>query len=354
MYRPLFSVLESTPSGSGFLAEVSRSFLDREVNFGPVADVATATGILLAGLVLVYLVRRHLESRRRAIPIDVVAGDASIRPMLERTVTERARFEMQFSSPDGKRRATAFCTCVDVTDSALTLECSSIAAPSTSWTGRGVDVLFRLQEAATEAFYAFHTQIRETSLSDDGLLLVSIALPHELERKQKRAFLRLVPPQHLVRGIALWPAPPEFTARSEWSPHSLPPPGLVHDGDDGANIRLANISGGGVRLHITREGTRKCALTYTPGLPLLLRLALFDPEENRTMHFWLSCVLRNHFTETETLDSEVGLQFIMWGTSTTPLGAVTWNTARLDGEVEQLTRWTLRRHLELYRGGDEA
>lgn len=349
MYQPFFSAIDSTSTGRGFLYEVSRNFVERSVDFSTVSDVATATGIILATLLVVYFVRRHFESRHKPVAIDMVAGDEHVRPLLDRTVTERSRYELQFTSADGKRRATALCTCVHIDDANLTLECSSVAPPRTSWAGRGVDLLFRLQEAACEVFYGFHTTISGTSLNSDGLVLVHVALPPTLERKQKRAFLRLNPPPHLIRGIDLWALPPGLPDKGEWSPHRLPPPLATATPDGGDALKLINISGGGLRLQVDRETTKKAALRFDADMRVLLRLALYDPDEGRVIYYWLKCSHRNHFTEMETQHSEVGLQYKNWGMTSAPMGTFSWAAARPDGEVEPLTRWTLRRHLELYR-----
>lgn len=349
MYQPLFSAIDSTSTGRGFLYEVSRSFVERSVDLSTVSGVATATGVILGTLLLIYLVRRHFESRHEPVAIDMVAGDDSIRHILDRTVTERSRYELQFTSADGKRRATALCTCVHIDDANLTLECSSVAPPRTSWAGRRVDLLFRLQEGACEVFYGFHTTVSGTSLNDEGIVLVHVSLPPMLERKQKRAFLRLTPPPHLIRGIDMWELPPGVSDKGEWSPHRLPPPMATASPDGGDALNLINISGGGLRLQISRDITKKGGLRYDADLRLLLRLALYDPDEGRVLYYWLKCSHRNHFTETETQHTETGLQYREWGVTTAPMASVTWTPARPDGEVEPLTRWTLRRHLELYR-----
>uniref|UniRef100_B8DKT0 Type IV pilus assembly PilZ n=1 Tax=Nitratidesulfovibrio vulgaris (strain DSM 19637 / Miyazaki F) TaxID=883 RepID=B8DKT0_NITV9 len=206
------------PSGAAnFLAEISRHFGDYQTDFTLVREFVLIVAAVSALLAAVLLVGGLRQRRERYTPEGWVNDPHVIRELLDAAILQRGRFEMQFHGPAGRR--STYCTAVAVTRSTLTLECSLLRTVPESWKGREVDCYFRTQQKRTQVYYQFASVItgahhapsadryapRGPDSMADVVWLVDLTLPQKLERRQKRAFLRLDVPRQLVLGLAAWP-----------------------------------------------------------------------------------------------------------------------------------------------------
>lgn len=243
------------PGAASFLAEISRHFGDYQADFSLVREFVLIVAAAAALLAAVLLVGGLRQRRERYTPEGWVNDPQVIRELLDAAILQRGRFEMQFHGPAGRR--STYCTAVAVTRSTLTLECSLLRTVPESWKGREVDCYFRTQQKRTQVYYQFASVItgahhapsadrnapRGPNATADAVWLVDLALPEKLERRQKRAFLRLDVPRHLVLGLAAWslgsdtPAPadgrrlgtpllalPDATSLNSFTAHGTPCP----------------------------------------------------------------------------------------------------------------------------------
>ncbi|WP_353118147.1 hypothetical protein [Nitratidesulfovibrio sp.] len=412
------------PRAASFLAEISRHFGEHQTDFTLVREfvliVAAVAALLAAGLLVGGLRQR----RQRYTPEGWVNDPHVIRELFDAAILQRGRFEMQFHGPTGRR--STYCTAVSVTRSALTLECSLLRTVPESWKGREVDCYFRTQQKRMQVYYQFTSKItgaHHAPSADrnaprgphaaDAVWLVDLALPEKLERRQKRAFLRLDVPRHLVLGLAVWPmggdtpapadgrrlgmpllALPDATSLNSFTAHGAPCPidaptphdtgtapdeapmpgrsahapadtcggSLPHDDSfaplfpdisRALPVALLNLSGGGLRLLVPRATSRSATargMNLDIGGRLVALLELYDPQHDRSLGFWLHCRIQNRFVAFETRDVELGLQVLAWGQPRDNAPHMAdWKPLSDEGEVEPLGNWVIRRHLELYR-----
>lgn len=217
-----------------FLTEISRTFAMHNTDFSAMREeVFLVAGIAL--LLAVILLLSGLRQRGvRHTPPGVVNDSEVIRELFESAIIQRGRFEMQFHGATGRR--STYCTAVAVHRSSLTLECSLLRSVPDSWKGREVDCYFRTQQNRVQIYYQFTARVlgshrapsadpntpRGPYGGDAPVWLLDLAIPEKLERRQKRAFLRLEVPAHLVLGLYAWPvgssAPPPTDGRRLGAP----------------------------------------------------------------------------------------------------------------------------------------
>ena len=242
------------PAAASFLAEISRNFGNYQTDFSMVREFVLIVAAVAALLAAVLLVAGLRQRGQRYTPEGWVNDPHVIRELFDAAILQRGRFEMQFHGPTGRR--STYCTAASVSRSALTLECSLLRTVPESWKGREVDCYFRTQQKRMQVYYQFTSVItgahrapsadRNTPRGPDAadaVWLVDLALPEKLERRQKRAFLRLDVPRHLVLGLAAWPmgqdtpapadgrrlgtpllALPEATSLNSFTAHGTPCP----------------------------------------------------------------------------------------------------------------------------------
>ncbi|WP_035064881.1 hypothetical protein [Nitratidesulfovibrio termitidis] len=205
------------PGAASFLADISRHFGDYQADFTLVREFVLIVAAVAALLAVILLVGGLRQRRERYTPEGWVNDPQVIRELFDAAILQRGRFEMQFHGPTGRR--STYCTAVSIGRSALTLECSLLRTVPESWKGREVDCYFRTQQKRMQVYYQFTSVItgahrapsadrtapRGPHATADAVWLVDLALPEKLERRQKRAFLRLDVPRHLVLGLAAWP-----------------------------------------------------------------------------------------------------------------------------------------------------
>lgn len=218
LVRPDADSLSLPPTeAASFLADISRHFGDYQADFTLVREFVLIVAAVAALLAAVLLVGGLRQRRERYTPEGWVNDPQVIRELFDAAILQRGRFEMQFHGPTGRR--STYCTAVSVTRSTLTLECSLLRTVPESWKGREVDCYFRTQQKRAQVYYQFTSMItgahhapsadrnapRGPDILADAVWLVDLALPQKLERRQKRAFLRLDVPRQLVLGLAAWP-----------------------------------------------------------------------------------------------------------------------------------------------------
>lgn len=263
------------PAAASFLAEISRNFGNYQADFSMVREFVLIVAAVAALLAAVLLVAGLRQRGQRYTPEGWVNDPHVIRELFEAAILQRGRFEMQFHGPTGRR--STYCTAVSVSRTALTLECSLLRTVPESWKGREVDCYFRTQQKRMQVYYQFTSVITGAHRAPsadrtiprgpdaaDAVWLVDLALPEKLERRQKRAFLRLDVPRNLVLGLAAWPmgqdtpapadgrrlgtpllALPDATSLNSFTARATPPVHAVGSEQEHAPTSVVPVAGSG-------------------------------------------------------------------------------------------------------------
>lgn len=311
--------------------------------------ILSAVVLVLIGIIVVMW--RVNKKKAAYIPHGWVLEPAAIATQFSEAITQRSKFEVQFHSKDEKRRST-FCSPLDFSNDTLTLEAAGLKNISKHWVGRNIDCFFRVQdEKHNYTYYTFTGPIAGLRPVSSEICHVYLKTPEKLERKQRRAALRVDPPEQYILGLALWEGK-ELSGRDEYDMNikHWGKPALAFIPGKKNQLSLDNISAGGIKITVKRKHAKECALPFTIGDLLMVLLDLWEPETGERMRFWVACRVRNPFIDFETHDVEVGLQFIdqlqLQENSQYKLEKIP-QTMRF--EVEEIGNWAMHRHLEIYR-----
>lgn len=179
----------------------------------------------------------------------------------------------------------------------------------------------------------------------DSLLELTVVLPNNVEKIQRREHLRIEPKDEYILGIALWSekvANGMFVNTPEqWgSPEYRYIPGKVNQ------VRLLNISASGAKMIIGVDSN-------SPKLNLdkrcIMLIDIWEPEVQQKVRYWIRCAEQNLFKIKDKNAIEIGVRFREW--TTTPLhdDSLHFVLVSKDGEIPPLANWIMKRYLEEYR-----
>ncbi len=339
---------------------VDRSFVDTiNESFDAISLSDTTLRLLLLVLfslvvALVFVSLFNIIRRKllvRDIPTGWILNRKEVRSILDRAVEKRATMEMRFLPSDRARRST-YLAPLDLTPESLILEMTSAGSVRKTWIDRPIECFFRLKYKRDQYLhYAFSTTIVGIRKTDPEIAHLTVEIPRKLERHQKRAHLRVEPPQQFVLGLGLWP---DQTGKDQETQDRVkswgPPLFTLVPGKSDNPLVIQNISGGGIRLFVKYPAIKAKKVSFSIAKRFMLMLDLYDPETAKKKRYWFVCRVQNMYEDFETKNVEVGLQFTA---SARKLAGqkehrLRWRPVE-DNGMEALAAWVMKRHLELYR-----
>lgn len=328
---------------------IRNTFVSRQSSYNEFDDIFMLVIAVLAVAALVLAAVAYRNAKKKYIPHDWVVDPKEISSILETSIDQRSRYEIIFPVEGEDRRPSVVSSLHSQQAGVLNFECHDIRNLSSSWLGRTSEIYFKIKVEGKFYFYSFNTVVDGIRKTRENSWMLSFRMPHNLEAKQKRNFLRIAPPSEYVLGIAVWPTDPVTGAlptdiRLCGRPHLALVPGRV------AQLELKDISAGGGRIIVQREDAQNSGLEFHIGDKLVLLLDLLEPEDSSRLRMLFHCRVQNPFIDFSSQNVELGFQFIKWGkikegTST----ELEWFRLSKGGEVEPLGNWIMRRHLEDYR-----
>ncbi|MDR2893639.1 MAG: hypothetical protein LBV80_11280 [Deltaproteobacteria bacterium] len=335
---------------AGTLTAMRRSFV-REMFQSQDALLWLLAVAALMFLLLLIVVLRHLFTRKQPfIPAGWITSPKQIRHLFNTALTQRSTFEMQFSENRSERRPSLRCSLEDLASETITLEAFGVKAVAKAWEGRDVSCYFKITVKNQPIYYTFTTFISQVDVRPLGLCLFRLQLPDKLQNRQKRAFLRIKPPEEYLLGAALWhgrrlPEEDKLDDVRLWTkPNLMLLPGKQSD------FEITDLSAGGMRLTIHRQSHTEGKMSFNVAEQVIVLLDVQDPDNEQRLRFWLMCRVQNLALEYNQRTLEMGMQFQAWATPKAGDGSnIEWLRLTRDNEVAPLGNWIVRRHLELYR-----
>lgn len=353
----VFTALVALCPSAALAASLSgvQNTLDGSTSRNDITRVAITLGVLVIFAALMALLRYYLESRKKLTPLGWVDSPKQINHILHNAVRYRSTFELQFPHRGFQRRPILRCSPDDISSAGLVLEAEGIKNIARNWTDRPVNCYFKINVKGQHIYYAFSSSIKSVEIKPRGRCSLTLHLPERLENRQKRAFLRIVPPREYLLGSAMWigrnmPRLEDLPRMERW-----PRPALVMlPGKGKEQFEISDISAGGVRLTIPRKEMLMAGLELGIAENLVLILDLLNPGDRSRMRFWLHCRVQNFAAQYDTHNIETGLQFLAWAVPKEDQTELDWVKLNRDLEVDLLGNWIIRRHLELFRDNPEA
>ncbi len=346
--------IQAASYDQSFLQDVKSGFdtlgLDPRMLFY-ILLVLVAAGVFYLLAWLLDMARRRRRSAQ--LPAYMIGEKQKISQVLQQAIDERSKFEMRFL-PSDYTRPVALCTLLEFDAASLNFDLDPGVQLSKQWKERLTEFYFRIKgNKKQHIYYRFASHIKDVQRVSQSRNTLRVAFPDSLELQQKRAHLRLEPPNQYLLGIAVWREPSEplpADVRQWGRPHLRFKPGIAE-----SSVALEDLSAGGVRMLVTREALKKSKLDVSVGQRLYLMLDLYDPEASRKRRFLLLCRVQHVYEDFETRNVEWGLQFVSNGRlkmeqnqNEDACPEVEWKPVDQEG-VEALGSWVMKRHLELYR-----
>ncbi len=350
----------SSPALETIRAAIDRAFLDKvqdrfsgigltpEILLIVGVTLGTALGLGLLVLLVNYFIRRSCKG---FLPTGVVANPVEIAQMFDLAMAQRSKVELSFSRAEGHAQ-TVYCSLEDIKSGHLVLEITAKVEAGPQWIGRPVTCHTRIaapKDPAHSNFYTFDTDIAGLTKQADGSFIVRVPLPVILRLQQKRIHLRLEPPMEYMLGLALWPEQLDKDAKPVREFKKWGKPSMLYSSTRKDQLRLANVSAGGLRLDVSRPAVRETGLEFQPGERYIVLAEIFDPEKQGKKRLWSLVRVQNRYEDYETKRLEIGVKFIGEGV----IGGenkdlMQWRKVSEDG-IDAVGNWVIKRHLEQYR-----
>lgn len=335
----LFDFLPVPVSQSGFY------FQNWGFSFSDAHKPLTITLALILLLSLVSVASILYRRFRDSGPVGLSLHEsAQIREVLDEALQQRATLEVQFQEQD-VRRTNFSCTPTGVDPFVgFTLEVSGFIKPQQSWIGRTVLCYFKVaghHKDAKWSFFSFRTTIIDIVVRQARRRIV-LAIPKQLDRKQRREHLRLDPPNEDIPEVQIWP---ETLSNLDW-PEADPPLLEYRIAHQENPLRILNLSAGGLLLELRPPLPKALGADLEKGRRFYIRLVLNDPEQGAPQVHKLLAQVRNVFLDPTHGKRLVGFSFAAWLPRTEGPGS--WQPLKGKG-VEEIEDWVFKRHLELYR-----
>lgn len=344
---------KSLPANSASLQGIQQS-LGASATQTDISRILLLIGILILVAAVAGLWRYYRESSKKFTPLGWIDSPKQIRQIIGNAVRYRSTFELQFPHRGVQRRPILRCSPDDLTSSGLILEADGIKNIARNWTDWLVNCYFKINVKGQHVYYAFTTRIKRVEIKPRGRCSLTLYLPERMENRQKRAFLRIIPPQEYMLGAAIWigsqmPRLEDLPRMQKW-----PKPALVMLPDKKEQFSISDISAGGSRLLIPRKEMLKAGLELGVAEQVVLIIDLLNPDDRSRMRFWLHCRVQNFAAQYDTHNIEAGLQFLAWASPREDQTELEWFKLGRSLEVDHLSNWIIRRHLELFRDNPEA
>ncbi len=321
--------------------------------FSPEAAILTVLffGVFIAVIVVVYFV--NIDFRKKDLtPPSWITNTREILKIFNTALRQRSKMRVSFQREDRGAPSTDG-SLVEFSPKGLILELTSIKSLNVHWIDKVVECDFRLRPEADserQVFYNFTVKILDISKTPEDFVRIRTAPPSHLEQEQKRATLRIEPPQSLIRECSLWRRETVRAHGRADDPETWGDPFLDLETAEPDEITVADISGGGMRLDLKADIVKKTQAAFDSGGGFYLALSLVNPDTGGPLRFLLNAKLQNVYSSKETPGlRSFGLLFAGYGESAPePPHLVVWKAAGAGG-VRDLDDWVFSRHLDLYR-----
>jgi hypothetical protein len=340
------------PGNASFL-DIQRHFLERSLDMDALSTVLIGAGIVV-GIILLVMLFLYLRPKENYVPQDWILEAAQIKELLSLTLTQRAKMELHFAVEGSSRRPALFCAPISIENSSLLLETSGLTTLSSKWLGWTVDCYFMLRKQESYSFYAFSAPIAEIQTRKD-ICYIKLPLPSRIESRQKRSYLRIVPPEEYLLGAAIWRGSdmPESLERNDLALWARPSRIWLPSVREEFTIR--DISSGGIRLHLPRHILAEEMDYIHVSNQFIIMLDLWEPDKAQRLRLWLLCRMQSPVLDFETKGMNIGAQFLSWAKPAESGGSnLAWLKLASSGEIEPLGNWIMRRHLEIFRESEQA
>ncbi len=231
-----------------------------------------------------------------------------LRQLLAQAMEQRAKFRVTLLSQLTSLREVSG-SLVDIGRGGLDLEISSLKNGAQSWVGSPVSCYFRVRDRGADGpeaisrFYTFDSRIEAVRMAQNGLVHFTLAMPERATHAQQRRSVRVSAGPSRVPVLMVW------QDLREGADVSGTPPLLQLDDQTRDRMRLENISACGLRLTLQNALLSELALKPAPGDSFAFYFKALDGQDIPEKNFLVSATLRNAFSDPQSGETALGLEF---------------------------------------------
>lgn len=266
--------------------------------------------------------------------------------LLEKSIDQRAIVRIEDTSPN-KTSDSIQGVCTKITQNEIFIAVSN-AVTGIDMVEKTVKIYFSINLKRKLNYFQCTTQIIDSTFSH-GMLLLCAVMPKSIDTGQKRNFVRVTPHKDAILALAMWPLNEKDPLPVQYA--DLDPAAFQFRPNKSNELLLDNISGGGMRIIITKEEEQQSDIDLTLGSRLLVLVVLRSDDTQKPLPFWVVGKIRMISELTSPNNGiAVGFSYINWaimeGGKTTP---ISWFPADASGCISPLASWTMRHHLEQHK-----
>jgi len=226
----------------------------------------------------------------------------------------------------------------------IKLELTCLKQASKRWIGETLTCYFKIVEKAPKAreiFHSFRSVVSDTGQNKQESVLLTIKTPAFVGQDQRRKSLRIAPDMSSFVSLNFWP----FSSSGSVDMSS---PKLVLDDFKTLNVRLANVSAGGIKLIVKHAKLQELDSDFKKGTRLIIHAKINGVPGSTMDECWLiakAVMVQEDFV---TKDVHIGMEFIGVGKTDPETRKVIWRKV-VDNVIEDVATWTHHWHLDLYR-----
>lgn len=314
--------------------------------------VLSIVAALTAGIL--WFNNKELRKRIRKYPASWIVDPIEIRRTIDVALLYRSKIDLSFHS-DSDIRKTVPCSIVDFSND-ISLEIPLSHANGSIMLEREVDCFFNIptEHSGQYRFYKFTTTITDFTSTGSNISTATLKIPTHLEQTQHRNFLRVSPPSGHYDYLNIIPeTKPTLQACLQYIKSSgeyLPENILNED----SKIILADISGGGISIEITKFDTHQSKeMKFANGKFFFVLLGLVDTGNKGILRYLFRCKIRRLYLDSVQAKMSLGLSFETQFTGfNKDTGKPKW--INLEGHgCPEIDNWAYQIYLDLYREGIE-
>lgn len=304
--------------------------------------------IAVVGIVLA-IIKFRMRSRLPAAPADIhaVSNASEVEGMLRRLMESDGRIDFRFADADGHEHQETG-TVIQVDGQGLVFEWfTSHRHNIRGWAGRKLECAFRSSQGKFVQHNIFVTVIREVEAAGGDRLHIKAPLPATIGSGQKRATLRIRPPEEALLSMAIWPVEGTELPRTQ---EELGEPALVHVAGNTSLFSLDDISAGGIRIRLPEKSAEFFPAPLEEGGLFYFLVTLRDETLNENPTYLTLCSIRN----VRPLPAEgcviLGCQFLARAQQPEDApGTFVWRRMESNAGIAALSNWIFKSHLAMYQ-----
>lgn len=254
---------------------------------------------------------------------------------LELAKRQFAEFNIKFPEAGGTKNGHS-CMLEDIAKNNITLETNGFI--SEEFSGKPVNVYFRVQKDDGPIFYAFNS-IVEAIKSDYQNSSITIAYPDILRIEKKRHFIRVKPDKNDIRVIGVWKIQPgkrlPKSTSEIGSPLTQYKPGMKQE-----LVQVEDISGAGLALRFSGQKDEDLKKEFPKGSQLLCLVVFMLEGNDRPVAFWCTGEIMNaRMTSGSSPQLVLGLEFTNWAVLESSTSEIHWAHSSPSRGAKPMLQW---------------